>query len=107
MRQQRRAANVQKMTRRVPNVELRIDELILRGFAAADRYAIGDALTFELGKLLGQGESNLSLSADADIPAINAGQIAIPPNVRPEAVGAQVAQAVHASLNGSQMGGRR
>lgn len=104
MRRERRAANIQKMKRTFQRIELGIDELILRGFPAADRYLIGDALTHELGRLF---EGDVSLSRETHIPALDAGRIMLPSNARPASVGTQVAQAVHGSLNRNEGGARR
>lgn len=99
MRRERRAANVQKMKRAYSNIEVYIDELVLHGFSAADRYSVGDALTIELKQLFETRESNLFLTRNVNIPTLNAGQVALPLNARPISVGAQVAQVVYESLN--------
>jgi hypothetical protein len=85
-------------------VELRIEELVLSGFAPSDRYAIGDALTLELGRLLEvQGLSGLDRSRVAGLNAraverLEAGSISLGPDHRPATVGTQLAKAVHRRL---------
>lgn len=104
MRQKQRAANIRKMKRSNPNIEVHVDELILCGFPTANRYVIGDALVHELGRWFEYGESSMSLSKDAHIPVLNAGEIILPPNVKPAAVGERVAQVVYAGLNNTNGG---
>lgn len=99
MRRERRAANVQKMRRSFRNIEVQIDELVLHGFPATDRYVIGDALTHKLSQLFENNEVDISSTRETHIPALNAGQIIIPTNARPTLVGTQIAKAVHGSLN--------
>ena len=83
-----------------PRIEFLIDELILHGFSAADRDAIGDSLSRELGRLAAAG--NLSaLDGLADIPALRTTNISLSAGARPETVGVQTAQAVFGSLRGN------
>ncbi len=107
MRRERRAANVQKMRRSFRNIEVQIDELVLHGFPATDRYIIGDTLTLELSQLFESNEIDTSLARDARVSALNAGRIIIPPNARPTLIGVQVAKAVHGSLNTGNTRGQR
>ena len=107
MRRERRAANVQKMKRGCPNIEVHIDEIVLHGFSAADRYVIGDAFTYELSQLFENNEIGISLINNTRAPTLNARQIIIPSNARPTLIGAQVAKVVHGSLNASNPRGRK
>lgn len=104
MRQKQRAANIRKMTRPAPSVEVVIDALVLHGFSAADRYSIGDALIYELGHLFENSEAHVSLTKDVHIPVLNARQIVLPPNVKSISVGTQVAKAMYRGLNNIQRG---
>jgi hypothetical protein len=97
MRRERRAANIRKMKQKKPNVEIQIDELILRGFPAADRYAIGDALSQELSQLVSHAAPD-AFAREIDLPSYRAGEISLPPQARPDTIGANVAQTVHAGL---------
>ncbi len=98
MRRQRRAANVRRLTQPVPTVEVFIDELVLHGFSAGDRYAIAEALSPELERRLSESRALSFLSQDADLSLINAGRIPHPPNAKPAWVGAQAGQAVFDGL---------
>jgi hypothetical protein len=79
-------------------IELRIEELVLHGFAPGERYAIGEALERELARLLGEQGVPPSWNRDADIPRLNGGVLRVHSGARPMAVGAQVAQAIYGSL---------
>jgi hypothetical protein len=104
MRRERRAANVQKMKREISNIEVQIDELVLHGFRAVERYIIGDALSNELSQLIMNAEA-LPFDRDFQIPVQRAGEISILPDAKPASIGAKVAQAVHAGLNTINKGG--
>jgi hypothetical protein len=88
-------------------IEIYIEELVLEGFAAGDRHAIGDALTIELEKFLrGSDLGRLRLpppgegnGGGLDFDRLDAGNIALKPNAGPAVVGGQVARAVYGSLN--------
>lgn len=105
MRREQRAANVQKMKRKLSNVEVQIGELILHGFPAADRYAIGDALSQELSQLIMNSECH-PFDRELYISVQRAGQVSILPDTKPDSIGAKVAQTVHAGLNAINQGGR-
>ncbi len=105
MRREQRAANIQKMKHKPSNVEVQIDELILHGFSAADRYAIGDALSGELSQLVTHSASN-PFNQEINLSTYRAGEISILPDAQPTQIGAKVAQAVHAGLHTINKEGR-
>jgi len=84
------------MSRR-PRVEILIDELVLHGFSSADRYAVGEALQQELGRLVADTGTDV-LSGLQDASRLRAENIQLTAGARPDATGRQVAGAVHASL---------
>ena len=81
------------------SIELHIEELVLHGFAAADRRAIGAAVEAELTRLLASRGLPASLADGATIRAIDAGRVAVPGDARPANVGVQVAQSVYGGLS--------
>jgi hypothetical protein len=83
------------VTRR--QVEIRIEELVLHGFAARDRHRIGAALQRELGRLISQEEVQ-SLSKRADAQRVDGGTFEAPRGMSPDAVGVQAARAVRSGL---------
>src|SRR5262249_20368016 len=101
MRREQRAANVRRMISRPPNVEVVIDELILRGFPASERYAIGEALSSELERLFVENGSQHINASRPHLPALDAGKINVAATSQPGVIGIQVAQAVYGGLNGS------
>jgi hypothetical protein len=105
MRRAQRAANVRKMKRAIRNVEVQVDELILRGPFASSHYAIGDAFSHELGLLFGEMNLGSQLATEMQIPVMRAAQIAIPPNAKPALIGGQIARAVYGGLNTMNKGG--
>jgi hypothetical protein len=106
MRRERRADNVRKMARTTPGVEVLIDDLVLYGCRAADRYVIGDALTQELGRLLDTPGSRLAFAEPANVTDLNAGRISISEDAQPASIGARLGRVVYSSLHRS-VGGNR
>jgi hypothetical protein len=104
MRRAQRAANLRNLSAAPRAIEVQIDELVLRGFARADRYAIGDALSSEIQRLLAGVDEQPFLRQSTDRPVLDAGRVALAPNADPAAVGAQVGQAIHTSLNQTKKG---
>jgi hypothetical protein len=79
------------------SIELHIEELVLHGFAPADRYLIGGALERELARLLAARENLDGLAVRAGPERLDAGEFARAPG--PEQTGAQVARLVFASMS--------
>lgn len=76
-------------------VELRIEELVLDGFAPQDRYAIGDALERELMRLLAEEGTPAALSRSGEIERIDSGDFTARPGAAPASIGVQAAQAIY------------
>lgn len=80
------------------NIEVRIEELILEGFAPRDRYAIAEAVERELTRLFAEpGMARLSAEPIA-MTRLDGGSITVRPGAKPETIGAQLAQAIHGGL---------
>jgi hypothetical protein len=82
-----------------PNVELRIEELVLFGYVPGDRYRIGDALQGELARLFAEQGVPSSLDPGGEVARLNGGAFGVKPGSSAEAIGAQVAQAVYGGLS--------
>jgi hypothetical protein len=78
-----------------PSIELRIEELVLHGFAPGDRYAIGDAVERELVRLLGEQGVPISLRSESATDEIRGLTFNAAPNAKPSAIGRKIAQAVY------------
>lgn len=83
-------------------IELFIDELVLHGFPAGDRYRIAEAVQSELSQLIadqiaGQGVSSL-FTQNAEQPQIDAGSFNVAPGSSADSVGGQIGIAVHRGL---------
>jgi len=79
-------------------IDVSIEELILHGFPAADRYRISEALQHELSRLFTSEGPPPSLQSSGSIESMEAGSIRLPPGGSPRMVGAQVARAVYGGL---------
>ncbi len=81
------------------NVELHIEELVLRGFAPGDRYRIGDAMERELARLFDERGVPPSLARWSGIERLDGGAFEVAHGSKAEAVGVQVAQAIYGGLS--------
>lgn len=80
------------------NVKLRIDELVLEGFAAGDRFRIAAAVEAELARLFAEQGVPPRLTIGAVVPSVDGGAFDVAAHARPSQIGAQVAQAVYGGL---------
>lgn len=78
-----------------PSIELRIEELVLDGFAPGDRYAIGDAVERELARLLDEQGVPIALQSENETGEIRGATFNVAHNAKPTATGPQIAQAVY------------
>ena len=83
-------------------VDLNIEELVLHGFPAADRHKIAGAMQRELSRLLRGDAAARAAGGEAAhyqmADHVNAGSLAVAHAAAPDAVGRQVARAVHLSM---------
>lgn len=82
------------------NIELRIEELALHGFAPGDRYRIAESVERELQRLLAEQGAPALFSAAIDLARIDAGAFDLKPNANSEMIGAQVARAIYSGMSG-------
>jgi hypothetical protein len=85
------------MSQRSP-IHLHIEELVLHGFSPGDRHRIGEAMQYELARLLTEQATPPALAKSAAIDRLNGGTFQMTSAPRPEATGAQVARAVFGGL---------
>ena len=81
------------------NLDLHIDELVLRGFSPGDRYRIGDAMERELERLFAEQSTPPSLRQGSEIERLDGGVFEMKPGSKAEAIGVQVAQAMYGGLS--------
>lgn len=80
------------------SVELHIAELVLHGFAPADRHRIGAAFERELHRLLAERGVPPMSGADVNVDMLDGGAFELAPHARAETIGAQIAHVVYARL---------
>ena len=78
--------------RRVP-IEVRIEELVLYGFAPADRHRIGAVVERELARLF--GERRLPARGTIALDEVQGGALTVEPGASARRAGKQIAQAVY------------
>jgi hypothetical protein len=84
-------------------IVLHIDELLLHGFpSGAARGEIGAAVERELARLLAEHGLPPALERGHTLGRLNGGSFEVAPNSSPEAIGAQIAQAVYHALTPAQ-----
>lgn len=79
-------------------VEILIDELVLHGFAAGDRYPIAEALEQELARLMREQGVAPALTRPGETERIDAGSFSLAAGSPANAVGVRSAQAVYRGL---------
>jgi hypothetical protein len=84
---------------RPQNVELHIEELVLRGFAPGERHRIGEAVERELVRLLDEHGVPPSLAQGIEVERLDGGAFEVAHGSKAEVVGVQVAQAIYGGLS--------
>ena len=74
-------------------IEVRIDELVLHGFAPEARWRLADALQGELHRLI--SEHGVPAAWQISPERLDAGRVAATPKTNPQTAGEQIARAVH------------
>jgi hypothetical protein len=80
-------------------IELHIEELVLHGFPAGDRFRIGDAVQQELLRLIGEHGLPVLIAKQLSTERLDAGTFKVAPGAKPQTVGAQLAQSLHQRLS--------
>jgi hypothetical protein len=81
-----------------PSIELTIEELVLHGFPAGDRFSIADALERELIRLFSEKGAPQSWTQGGERSSLDGGQFQARPDAKAKTIGAQVAQSVYGGL---------
>ncbi len=79
-------------------IELHIEELVLRGVAASDARALGEAMQRELHDLLSGGDHSWTAAELGDVDGRDAGCVSIPAGASPGKMGRVLAQAIYGRL---------
>lgn len=79
------------------DIDLQIEDLVLRGFAPRDREALRESVESELTRLL---ETRGLEAREISIDAVDARRFQIIPGARPQTTGAQIARSIYESLGG-------
>jgi hypothetical protein len=81
-----------------PAIDLRIDTLVLHGFAPVNRQDVGRALERELVRRFSQAATTPFVAAAGTTERLDAGSVPLAATAGEDAVGTQVAQAVFEAL---------
>jgi hypothetical protein len=82
------------------NVELRIEELVLRGFVPGQRHRIGEVIESELSRLFTEKGVPPSLGRGGVISHLDGGALSVAPGTSAEEVGTWAAQALYRGMTG-------
>ena len=80
-----------------PDIELHIDELILRGVPYAERRRVVAVVELELTRLLGEHGLPEPLARGAALPQIKLDALQMVDGMKPQAIGVQIARRVYGS----------
>lgn len=84
---------------RAREVEIRIEELVLQGFAPGHGQAVGESIRIELARLLAeQGVPPGLLRGRPGAGPLDAGKVVLPPSANESTIGIHLARALHAEL---------
>lgn len=81
-----------------PSVELDIEQLVLHGFPSQDRQGIAAAVQSELTRLIAE-RVPASLTTEASLGQLDAGDFQLSPNTRAETVGVRIAQSIYRGMS--------
>ena len=88
---------------RPKEIELHIEELVLEGFAHADRHRVADAIEGELTRLLAaHGLPPALTAARLEGARLDAGTVRLKQGGAPRAAGKEIARAIHGGLSRSE-----
>jgi len=86
------------------SVQVRIGELVLDGFAPADRFRIAEGVRRELTRLIGEQGLGRLAGLRTNAAVVDAGAFPVGPGANAAAIGRRVGQAVHRELIGRRRG---
>lgn len=81
------------------NIELHIDELVLRGLPGAQHDRIAAAVEAELQRLLDESGLPPSLAEVGRLPTVQVDNLRLAAGTKPAAIGTQIAGAIYSSLS--------
>ena len=85
------------MVKRRPDLDLHIEELILRGLPAGTREGLGEAIREELQRLIAEHGMPAALNGNGGPIHLPGGSFQVDPRSKTGSAGAQVARALHRS----------
>ncbi len=95
------------MSDRPSSIEVRIDELVLRGFSAGDRFHLAEALQNELTRLFAESTRGKTVSRTISLDRLSADAIRVAPGAKPAAIGVQLGQSVYRQIAPAVFGSRQ
>ena len=81
-----------------PNVEMKIEQMILEGFSPSDRYRIGDSVQNELERIFNEQGVSWTINKSIGLETLDGGEFAITHATRAASVGNQLAQSVYKGI---------
>jgi len=81
-----------------PSVDLHIGELVLEGFPHLDRNQLSMAIRETLAHLIATQGMPAGLAREGAIASLEGGTFTVPPGSSSQAIGAQIARAIHRGL---------
>lgn len=95
---QNRSANAPPLSGSSYSVELHIEELGLHGFAASERYRIGEAIERELTRLITEQGAPPSIANNIERAQMDAGAFNVAPSSNAETIGIQIARVLYGGI---------
>lgn len=82
------------------DVELQIEEIVLRDFVGGDRHQIRAVVQQELTRLLSEQGIPPSLMEGGSIAQLQGGSFDVAPDATPEMIGTQIARSIYGGFGG-------
>ena len=82
-----------------PNVEMKIEQMILEGFSPSDRYRIGDSVQNELERIFNEQGVSWTINKSIELETLDGGEFATTHATRAASVGNQLAQSVYQGIS--------
>ena len=86
------------------DIEIHIEELVLHGLPATDRYAISEAVSTELARLIAEQGAPALVTHSRDFQSLKSDNVTVTPGMKPAVLGTQIALSLYQSLDHVDIG---
>jgi hypothetical protein len=92
-------SSLRSSNRHAQSVKLHIEQLVLHGFDALNRYRIGESFEREMARLFTQQGVSSGLRMPIELAGLDGIQLQLAPNCNSDVIGTQLARAIYRRLS--------